>query len=353
MKLALLAAIALCAASAQENAPLEILRKVADTYKNAHSYELHGTDTLEQNIRGSQRTTERRFRAYRLQPSFMRVDFADGGRRLTEGHFEWNYNPQTKQYARKAVPWDSRGRRAFNEFFYDYEGIADSVKSAGFITPPGKDGYLIEVTYKLAGELEENRTYWIDAERYLVRRQISHPAPIVEPPTTGPIKLTRTITFQDAVLNAPLEAAFFAPPHEERAPSGPAPEFTLPDLDGSEVALGGLRGHPVLLYFWATWCGLCRGQMPRIERLAREYGESGLLVLGINDEEPAVASAYLRENHRTLRSLADRWKDVGKKYGIETVPTVILIGKDGRILYSDGSSDDAALRRALQKAGLN
>ena len=179
----------------------------------------------------------------------MRVEFTDGGIRLTDGHFEWNYNPQTKQYSKKPVPWDSRGRRALNEFFYNYEGIADLVKSAGFIGSPGKDSFVIEATYELPGGVaaEEIKTYWIDS-RYVVLREISHPAAIVEPPTAGPVRLTRTIDFQNVALNPSLEPSLFTPPADQ------------PQLSGAIR-----RGIAHALTCWLPRCPTCRRDMPHLE----------------------------------------------------------------------------------------
>ena len=201
----------------------------------------------------------------------MRVDFADGGVRLTDGRLEWNSTAQGKPYTKKPVPWDSRGRRAFHEFYYNYEGIADFVKSADFISPPGKDGFLIEVTYELPGRIagEVTKSYWIDAQHYTVLRETSNPMAMMDPPTAGPVKLTRTITFEKVDLNAPVDASLFAPPPDEPQPSGPAPDFALSDLEGAPVSMKDLRGKAVVLYFWATWCATCRAEMPKLEKLAR------------------------------------------------------------------------------------
>jgi len=346
---ALVAALWLTTLAAEE--PLDVLRKTAATYKNAKSYKLEGADILEQTVRGKVRITERRFQAYYLASAGMRVDFADGGMRLTDGHFEWNYNQQTKQYAKKPVPWDSRGSRIFNQFFYNYGGIADSVKSAGFLGPPGKE-LLIEVTYQFPGNIEENRTYAIDAERYIILREISYPAPIVEPPTAGPVKLVRTVTMHNVALNPALSPSLFGPPPNEAGLSGAAPDFRLDDLAGVPVGLHDLHGKAVLLYFWATWCATCREEMPKIEKLARDYHDRGLVVLGVNDEEPEIASAYLRTSGHTLRSLVDRWHNVHKRYAIDSIPTVVLIARDGRIVSVSGFGEEAALRAGFEKAGL-
>jgi hypothetical protein len=97
-------------APAQE--ALDILRRTAETYKSAKSYALEGVDKVEEASRSKQRMTTRRFQASKLGES-MRVDFEDGGVRLTDGRAEWNSPAQGRPYTKKAAPWDSRGRRAF------------------------------------------------------------------------------------------------------------------------------------------------------------------------------------------------------------------------------------------------
>jgi thiol-disulfide isomerase/thioredoxin len=339
-------------AHAQE--ALEVLRQTAATYKSAKSWDQDGIDKLEEVRRGKQRTTTRAFHAWR-QGASMRVDFADGGMRLTDGHSEWNSTAQSKPPTKKPVPWDSRGRHAFNEFYYNYEGIADFVKSADFVVPPGKDGFLIEVTYELPGRVagEMTKNYWIDAQHHTVRRETSNPVAMLDPPTAGPVKLTRTITFEKVDLNAQMDPALFTVPADEPARSGPAPDFALTDLEGAPVSLKDLRGKAVLLYFWASWCATCRAEMPKLEQMGQAYRDRGLVLLGINDEDPEIASAYLKTNGHTIRSLVDRWKDVYKRYQIGAIPTMILIAKDGRIVSDYGYGEVPALEAALKKAGVD
>src|SRR5690242_20565508 len=165
---------------------MDVLRKTADSYKSAKSASLEGVDTLEEVARGKQRTTTRRFRAWRLAGA-MRVEFADGAVRLTDGRTEWSSSAPGKPFTKKPVPWDSRGRHAFQEFYYNFAGIADFVKSAGFVAPPGKDGFLIEVTYELPGRIasEVTKNYWIDGEHYTVLRETSNPTVMTDRPTAG------------------------------------------------------------------------------------------------------------------------------------------------------------------------
>ena len=350
--LKLLPILLACAMPAHAQEPLEVLRKTAAAYKSANTWAQAGIDKLEELRRGKQRTTTRAFHAWR-QGTSMRVDFADGGMRLTDGRSEWNSSAAGKQPTKKPVPWDSRGRHAFHEFYYNYEGIADFVKSADFVVPPGKDGFLIEVTYELPGRVagEVTKNYWIDAQHYTVRRETSNPVAMLDPPTAGPVKLTRTISFEKVDLNAPVEPALFTAPVDEPAPSGPAPDFALTDLGGAPVSLKDLHGKAVLLYFWASWCATCRVEMPKLEQMAAA-NRGRLVLLGINDEDPEIASAYLKANGHTIRSLVDRWKDVYKRYQIGAIPTMILIAKDGRIVSGYGYGEVPALQAALEKAGV-
>src|SRR5580698_9504013 len=61
-----------------------------------------------------------------------------------------------------------------------------------------------------------------------------------------------------------------------------APDFTLQTVDGKPQTLSALKGKPVLLDFWATWCGPCRKAMPSVEKVFRDYKDQGLMVLGVN-----------------------------------------------------------------------
>jgi peroxiredoxin len=341
--------ILLAAASlARAEEALDLLRKTADAYKSAKGVALEGIDRLEEVARGKQRITTRRFHAWRLGNA-MRVEFDDGAVRLTDGRTEWSSPAQGKAYTKRSAPWDSRGRRAFQEFYYDFEGIADFVKTAGFIAPPGKSSFNIEVTYELPGRIasEVTKNYWIDAENYAVLREISNPTVMMEHAVAGGVKLTRTVTFSKADLKAPVDASRFKPPSDEPLPAGSAPDFALSDLGGAQVTMKEMRGKAVVLYFWATWCSTCREEMPKLEKLALDYRGRGLVLLGINDEDPAIAAEYLKANGHTLRSLVDRWQDVYKQYRVDGIPAMILVAPDGRIVSAFGYGETVSLERGV------
>jgi thiol-disulfide isomerase/thioredoxin len=84
-----------------------------------------------------------------------------------------------------------------------------------------------------------------------------------------------------APSNAPVEQA--APPSPLL--NKPAPAFTLVDLKGKKVSLASFRGHPVLINFWATWCGPCKYEIPWLEQLQTQYASHGFQILGVSADE--------------------------------------------------------------------
>jgi thiol-disulfide isomerase/thioredoxin len=122
------------------------------------------------------------------------------------------------------------------------------------------------------------------------------------------------------------------------APAGPAPrlgeaapDFALPNLRGQPIALASLRGRPVLVNFWATWCPPCRAEMPDLDDVARESAASGLTVLGVNlQEEPLTIAAYLRTlGVGGVSPLIDGSGAVFRQYRVSGLPTTVAIDRDG------------------------
>lgn len=118
------------------------------------------------------------------------------------------------------------------------------------------------------------------------------------------------------------------------APGDEAPPFTLEDLDGREVSLVSFRGRPVILHFWATWCPVCREEMPLLDQAARDR-PGGLTVLAINlGERRAKVAEYARASGLSFPLLLDGRGKVAARYGVLSLPITILVGPDGRIAGS-------------------
>jgi peroxiredoxin len=117
------------------------------------------------------------------------------------------------------------------------------------------------------------------------------------------------------------------------AAEGPsAPDFALASTAGSNYRLSEYRGEVVALVFWASWCGDCRRELERFERLRRTYGGVGLVVLGVNlDTEPARAAALAGAAGIGYPVLIDAHMDVSRSYRADDLPLIVLIDRNGSV----------------------
>ncbi len=113
----------------------------------------------------------------------------------------------------------------------------------------------------------------------------------------------------------------------------PAPAFRLPALDGRTLDLAELRGRPVLLNFWASWCVPCKDEAPLLERAWQTYRDKGLLVIGVNIQDlEADARRFVADNGITYPNVRDRDGKANRAYGITGIPETFFVSPDGRII---------------------
>jgi peroxiredoxin len=111
-----------------------------------------------------------------------------------------------------------------------------------------------------------------------------------------------------------------------------ARDFTLTSLDGSEVSLSDFEDSVVLVNFWATWCPPCRAEIPDFEEAYRNYKDDGVVVLGINVEEPhRVVEPFVDSMDMTYPVLLDERGQVMQEYRAMGLPMSLLIDQDGVI----------------------
>ena len=111
-----------------------------------------------------------------------------------------------------------------------------------------------------------------------------------------------------------------------------APDFELQNLEGQSISLSDLKGKPVLINFWATWCGPCVFEMPYLQEIHDEWSGKGLMVLAINrGESSSKVEQFLQSNNLSLPVLLDTKLDVFRRYNIRSIPTTFFIDKDGII----------------------
>lgn len=120
-----------------------------------------------------------------------------------------------------------------------------------------------------------------------------------------------------------------APPLE----AGAAPQFEIKTFDGQTLRLADLKGKPIVLNFWASWCIPCRDEAPALQAMWEKYKDEGLMVIGVDyvDTEPE-AKKFLQEFGVTYPSGADLGTIISSKYKITGVPETYFITRDGKLL---------------------
>jgi len=121
-------------------------------------------------------------------------------------------------------------------------------------------------------------------------------------------------------------------PIPEALANGPLPDLKLPDANGKMWSLADLKGRPVLLNFWATWCAPCVEEMPSLEKLASQVGKDAVVLAVSVDEDWATVRRFFLKG-TPLSVVWDETKEVPKKFGTEKFPETFLIDAEGKLRY--------------------
>lgn len=110
----------------------------------------------------------------------------------------------------------------------------------------------------------------------------------------------------------------------------PAPAFDLQTLDGGRLSLADLRGSPVVVNFWASWCVPCREEAPLLTAAARAYEAQGLRVVGIVYQDSAESARdFMARYTQTYPGLLDPDGRTAIDYGVFGIPETFFIDRDG------------------------
>lgn len=129
----------------------------------------------------------------------------------------------------------------------------------------------------------------------------------------------------------------------------PAPDFVLPRLEAAtpgkkpnELRLSELEGKGVILDFWASWCMPCRQQAPIVDRVAKKYGEQGLVALGVvTGDVPEDALRFAAEHPVSYASVLDDGQ-ASKAFSVQGLPTLVVLNRKGEVV---------AVRQGLVREG--
>jgi cytochrome c biogenesis protein CcmG/thiol:disulfide interchange protein DsbE len=115
---------------------------------------------------------------------------------------------------------------------------------------------------------------------------------------------------------------------------GLAPAFALQTLDGDTLRLEDLRGQPVVLNVWASWCLACIGEHPLLVEASKTYGPQGLRIVGlVYQDNKDNALAWMQDRGGDWKNVLDPGSRTAIEYGLLGVPETFFIGRDGRILH--------------------
>ncbi len=134
-----------------------------------------------------------------------------------------------------------------------------------------------------------------------------------------------------------------------------APAFTLVSTDGKRVSLSDFKGHPVVVNFWATWCGPCKLEMPWFEEFAKKYAGQGLVVLGLNQDdgmapaEVAQAAKHIGVSYPVL--MPDKDERTSKAYGgVDYLPETFYVDRMGKVTaISAGAPSKDGMEALIQQ----
>ncbi len=163
------------------------------------------------------------------------------------------------------------------------------------------------------------------------------------PPETQ--KPTETQTPTETQGETPTEATETQPTDP---PSSVAPDFTMLDMDGNEVTLASFFGKPIILNFWASWCGPCKMEMPELQEFYEKYGEDIHFLLVSVDDSLDTAKAFIQDAGYTFPVYFDNTSSGAYTYGASSIPLTFFIDAEGNLVaYYMGAMSEDILRQGV------
>ena len=136
--------------------------------------------------------------------------------------------------------------------------------------------------------------------------------------------------------------------HPTEPPANIAPDFTMLDMDGNEVTLASFFGKPIVLNFWASWCGPCKMEMPEIQKFYEKYGQEIHFLLVSVDDSLDAAKTFISDSGYTFPVYFDTTSVGAYTYGASSIPLTFFIDAEGNLTaYYMGAMSESILQQGV------
>ena len=136
--------------------------------------------------------------------------------------------------------------------------------------------------------------------------------------------------------------------HPTEPPANIAPDFTMLDMDGNEVTLASFFGKPIVLNFWASWCGPCKMEMPEIQKFYDKYGQEIHFLLVSVDDSLDAAKSFISDSGYTFPVYFDTTSVGAYTYGASSIPLTFFIDAEGNLTaYYMGAMSESILQQGV------
>ena len=356
MKTLFAAVLVLTSSSAFSQSPLDLLQRVADHYRNALSYEVKGTASAP--VPGTSWRVSYDFDTEAASPGFLPLTVRKPSMRVISyvGNLK---ETLAVEGATDPEPPKNFGMTPFGQYSYVTLRLIDAQKIGVETITVQNHAYLCEV---------------IDADydfspKFKPKSMIVHKHLSVSPSDLLVLREMNSIAGLDWTANVTafsfdrspsqtmvkaLQSMDAQPKDRPEWVGRQAPDFTLRRLSDKPVTLSQLRGKPVLLDFWGSYCGPCRLTTLHAQELANEYKTSNLTVLTLTQDTLEDAKLWTDHYHVDLPVLLDPDGTAFKAFDVTGVPVVILVGEDGKVAnywvgLDDLSAMDSVLRTTVSR----